>query len=74
LETIFSGEEGFGKYLDLHALHEQYLNLKHIRKITYLSYLSTFDSFTEVPKEAKNKDYIKYAFLFITKKNIYNSI
>ena len=37
---MFSGEESYGKYLDLHANHTTYNNLKNIGKRTgYLQYL-----------------------------------
>ena len=26
----FSDEEGYGKFLDMHALHSQFLNVKHM--------------------------------------------
>ena len=26
----FTDEEGYGKYLDMHPLHDKYLNLKHL--------------------------------------------
>ncbi|PPJ51097.1 hypothetical protein CBER1_07913 [Cercospora berteroae] len=49
IETMFTGEEGFGRFFDLTLAHEQYLNLpgvKGVRKLTYLQYLDTFDIFT----------------------------
>ncbi|KAF2858598.1 splicing factor 3a subunit [Piedraia hortae CBS 480.64] len=48
VEAMFTGEESFGRYLDLTILHEEYLNLpgvKGIRKLTYLQYLDAFDVF-----------------------------
>ena len=37
---LFSGEEGYGRYLDLHANHTSYCNLKNIGKRPgYLQYL-----------------------------------
>jgi len=39
---MFSGEESYGKYLDLHANHTTYNNLKNIGKRTgYLQYLDS---------------------------------
>lgn len=32
----FSDEEGYGKYLDMHIIHENYLNLKGIKVIIYI--------------------------------------
>ncbi|KAH7135447.1 splicesome-associated protein [Dendryphion nanum] len=49
IETMFTGEEGFGRYFDLTTLHEQFLNLpvhQQSRRVTYLQYLDIFDSFT----------------------------
>ncbi|CAG8475925.1 582_t:CDS:2 [Diversispora eburnea] len=60
LDKLFSGEEGCGRFLDLHALHEQYVNLKNVKKIDYLTYLSEFDNFADYPKENKHGEYIKY--------------
>ena len=38
--NMFSGEESYGKYLDLHANHTTYNNLKNIgKRIGYLQYL-----------------------------------
>ncbi|KAG9292879.1 hypothetical protein G9A89_016241 [Geosiphon pyriformis] len=60
LDKLFSGEEGSGRFLDLHALHEQYVNLKSIKKLDYLTYLGEFDHFSDYPKENKHGEYIKY--------------
>lgn len=39
---LFSGEEAYGKYLDLYANHTTYNNLKHIgKRLAYLQYLDT---------------------------------
>lgn len=49
IDTMFTGEEGFGRFFDLTTLHEQYLNLpvhQHARRLTYLQYLDLFDAFT----------------------------
>jgi splicing factor 3A subunit 3 len=45
IDNLFTGEEAFGKYLDLTTIHEQYLNLPGIKRLTYLQYLDSFDSF-----------------------------
>lgn len=45
IDTMFSGEEGYGRYLDLMAHHEQYLNLPGAKRINYIQYLDVFDSF-----------------------------
>ncbi|RDW78283.1 C2H2 and C2HC zinc finger-1 [Coleophoma crateriformis] len=46
VDNMFTGEEAFGRYLDLTTIHEQYLNLSGIKRLTYLQYLDAFDSFT----------------------------
>jgi splicing factor 3A subunit 3 len=49
IESMFTGEEGFGRFFDLTTLHEQYLNLpvlQHARRLTYLQYLDLFDAFS----------------------------
>ena len=53
LEEIFTGEEYYGKYLDLHQLHEQFLNLPHVFRIDYISYLTSFYTFKDIPMETK---------------------
>lgn len=56
----FSDEEGYGKYLDLHECYYKYLNLKGIDKIDYITYLTTFDRFYDIPIEKKNTEYRLY--------------
>lgn len=73
LEAKFTGEEAFGKYLDLHEQHEMFLNLAPAkadnngdnggeeRRMTYLEYLSEFDKFEAIPKSVKYRTaYEKY--------------
>ena len=57
---LFSGEEGYGKYLDLYANHTTYNNLKHIgKRLAYLQYLDVLlaaqseSVHTELPKECR---------------------
>ncbi|KAI1176111.1 hypothetical protein F4777DRAFT_547837 [Nemania sp. FL0916] len=45
VDTIFTGEEGFGRFFDLQTCHEQYLNLPNAKRLTYLQYLDLFDNF-----------------------------
>lgn len=58
LSSMFSGEEYFGKYIDLISLHEQWLNLS-IDKFNYVKYLEIFDKFDQ-QRLKKGDDYIKY--------------
>jgi splicing factor 3A subunit 3 len=49
IDSMFTGEEAFGRYFDLTGHHERYLNLPGVRggrRITYLQYLDVFDQFT----------------------------
>ncbi|KAH8656711.1 hypothetical protein BGZ60DRAFT_384549 [Tricladium varicosporioides] len=46
VDNMFTGEEAFGKFLDLTTIHELFLNLPSIKRLTYLQYLDAFDSFT----------------------------
>ena len=56
----FSGEEGFGRYLDMSALHSQYANLKGVEPLTYTEYLTQFHKL-DIPRAAKNGQYRAYA-------------
>ena len=59
----FSGEEVFGKYLDLHSFFLQYSNLPNIpsHDQDYLQYLDKFNTFFYIPENCKNtKQYRVY--------------
>ncbi|XP_055389692.1 splicing factor 3A subunit 3 [Condylostylus longicornis] len=56
----FTDEEGYGRYLDLNECYENYLNIRSIEKVDYITYLMTFDHVFDIPKERKNMDYKKY--------------
>ena len=64
-DNMFTGEESNGRFLDLTTLHEDYLNLPNIKRLTYLQYLDNLDAF-EAPRmplkrAAKMSDtYLKY--------------
>lgn len=60
MEVMFSGEESNGKYLDLHASFEQYINLKHDVECSYLVYLDRVDEFSTIPKNFKGPAYRRY--------------
>lgn len=36
---MFSGEEAYGRHLDLYEAHSQYLNLKGSTRLSYIAYL-----------------------------------
>ncbi|GHJ85493.1 hypothetical protein NliqN6_1895 [Naganishia liquefaciens] len=40
LDTLFTGEESVGRYLDLYIPHTQFVNLKSARRLTYMQYLN----------------------------------
>ncbi|KAI0891224.1 hypothetical protein F4806DRAFT_483466 [Annulohypoxylon nitens] len=46
VDTMFTGEEAFGRFFDLHTCHELYLNLPNAKRLSYLQYLDLFDNFT----------------------------
>ncbi|KAJ3528185.1 hypothetical protein NM208_g10321 [Fusarium decemcellulare] len=46
VDSLFSGEEAYGRFFDLNTCHEAYLNLPNVRRLTYLQYLETFDNFS----------------------------
>ena len=62
--SSFSGDEVFGKYLDLHALFLDYCNLPHLpsrEDIDYIQYLAKFNSFFYLPEACKlSKPYAAY--------------
>ncbi|OTA99067.1 hypothetical protein M426DRAFT_325470 [Hypoxylon sp. CI-4A] len=45
VDTMFTGEEAFGRFFDLHTCHELYLNLPNAKRLSYLQFLDTFDNF-----------------------------
>ncbi|KAJ3017978.1 UNVERIFIED_CONTAM: hypothetical protein HDU68_011385 [Siphonaria sp. JEL0065] len=65
IENMFSGEETRGRFLDLNAPFELYVNLKQVKRINYLAYIESFDKFDEdtcgVPAETrKTGEYKRY--------------
>lgn len=62
IDKMFSGEEAYGRYLDMVTLHDRYLNLPGIkggRRLTYLQYLDSFDHFTPPQCLIKRPDKMK---------------
>ncbi|KAI0858206.1 hypothetical protein F4860DRAFT_487083 [Xylaria cubensis] len=45
VDRMFTGEEAFGRFFDLHTCHERYLNLPNAKRLTYQQYLDLFDNF-----------------------------
>ncbi|EPY54267.1 U2 snRNP-associated protein sap61 [Schizosaccharomyces cryophilus OY26] len=60
IDTLFRGEEMYGRFMDLNELYEEFVNLKSIEPISYLEYLSRLDDFNIVPKSEKNHSYATY--------------
>jgi splicing factor 3A subunit 3 len=46
VDSMFTGEEAFGRFFDLHSSHESYLNLQNVKRLSYLQFLDVFDNFT----------------------------
>lgn len=59
----FSGEEAFGKYVDLHELYNRYINSKFGEKLEYYEYLTSIMNFDTVSLESKMTAEYKYVFL-----------
>jgi splicing factor 3A subunit 3 len=62
LEAMFTGDESFGRHLDLHELFNEYTNIKGVNRLDYLTYLDRFDRFKDIPLEVK-KSRIYYTYL-----------
>lgn len=65
VDTIFSGEEAYGRYFDLTTSHEEYLNLPNVKRVNYIQYLDNFDNFATGVSGIKRNDklsdqYFKY--------------
>lgn len=65
IDNMFTGEEGFGQFLDLTASHEEYLNLPGVKRLSYIQYLDVFDVFTPPtlqmkPVQKVSDKYFKY--------------
>jgi len=62
IETVvqFSGEEGYGKYLDLHQFFDRFINLKGVNNdMEYVRYLDIFYEFPD-KNTVKNEIYASY--------------
>lgn len=66
----FTDEEGYGRFLDLHPVYLQYINLKNVKvififrivfkiwnfqKVDYIAYLGLFDNFLDISREKTKK-------------------
>jgi len=65
VDNMFTGEEAFGRFLDLTTVHEEFLNLHDIKRVSYLQYLTMFNIFgpplMNLKRAQKNTDqYFSY--------------
>lgn len=60
VDRMFSGEEVGGRFLDLYVQHEAFLNLKGVKRCSYLQYLAQYADLAgengKVPLEAKKSE------------------
>ncbi|OVA11319.1 zinc finger protein [Macleaya cordata] len=57
----FSGEEGYGRYLDLHELYNEYVNSKFGESIEYSAYLDVFSKPHKISRNLKlTRQYREY--------------
>jgi len=50
---MFTGEEAYGRFLDLNEAYNLYVALKGVTPVSYMTYLEEFDRFTRVPPDTK---------------------
>ncbi|KJZ74509.1 hypothetical protein HIM_06105 [Hirsutella minnesotensis 3608] len=65
VDAMFSGEEAYGRFFDLHQQHDAFLNLPGVKRLNYIQYLENFDSFVPGQGGLKRSDkindqYFKY--------------
>ena len=53
LEEVFSGEEYYGRFVDLHEVYKKYVNLPNVSRVDYVTYMSSFYSFKDISIETK---------------------
>ncbi|ORY71468.1 uncharacterized protein BCR38DRAFT_416916 [Pseudomassariella vexata] len=56
VDSMFTGEEAFGRFFDLHACHEMYLNLSNAKRLSYLQFLDVFDKFSPIAGGLKRSE------------------
>ncbi|XP_062217876.1 splicing factor SF3a60 homolog [Phragmites australis] len=66
----FTGEEAFGRYLDLHELYNEFINSKFGAPMEYSAYVGTFsqtDKITQNHKATRQyKDYLEHILEYLT--------
>jgi splicing factor 3A subunit 3 len=60
IEAKFSGEENFGKNLDINDLYQIFVNLKGIDKMDYGTYVEKFDELDKLPSSVKTAAYKEF--------------
>ena len=55
LEAMFTGDENFGRNLDLHEIFLDYCNLKGVNQMNYLTFLDRFDRFKDIDTGIKKQ-------------------
>jgi splicing factor 3A subunit 3 len=61
VEQLFSGEEVYGKYLDLHSFYVRACNMPQFRiREEYRSFIDKLDKFSHVPQAKKDAGYMEY--------------
>ncbi|XP_047322891.1 splicing factor SF3a60 homolog [Impatiens glandulifera] len=55
----FTGEEAFGRYLDMHELYNEYINSKFGEPIEYAAYLDIFSRPHKIPRKQKRTQQYK---------------
>eukprot|EP00826_Nyctotherus_ovalis_P058615 TRINITY_DN8073_c0_g2_i3.p1 TRINITY_DN8073_c0_g2~~TRINITY_DN8073_c0_g2_i3.p1 ORF type:complete len:240 (+),score=100.43 TRINITY_DN8073_c0_g2_i3:575-1294(+) len=79
-DKLFTAEEGYGRFVDMYALYNMFINMKKVEKEfqlpsdDYMTYLQHFQRLKEIPLSLKNSEYMeyieavyKYLFEFIKK-------
>jgi splicing factor 3A subunit 3 len=70
LDRNFTGEEGIARHLDLHSIFQEYINIKGMKRIPYLTYLNRFDRFKDIDMDVKKTtkyfQYLNSLFTYIS--------
>jgi splicing factor 3A subunit 3 len=60
ITNMFTGEESWGRFLDLTSLHEVFVNLRDFPRYQYIEYVKEFQNFRKLPAKLKSNDYLEY--------------
>ncbi|GJT11005.1 splicing factor SF3a60 [Tanacetum coccineum] len=68
-DVKFSGEEANGRYLDMHALHNEYVNSRIGKEVDYASFLEVFSLLQVIPQKLKKtrayKEYLSDMLVYL---------